>query len=256
MIIDTHAHLYFPELRDNISEIINNAMEAGISKIIIPAVDLKTIEIALELSSKHEQIFTAVGLHPCDIADIDESALNLVENFCTHDKVVAIGETGLDYYWDKSYIDKQKYFFRSQIEISLRNHLPVIIHTRDSISDAIDIVKEYKEVLTGQFHCFSGKVSDLETVLSDTKLFVSFCGNITYKNNLSANLLDKIPLKRMLAETDSPFLPPVPYRGKKNQPAYVVSTLKFISQKLVIDFENFKNILYENTVNLFPRLFV
>jgi len=256
MIIDTHAHLYFPELRDNINEIMENALKAGIIKIILPAVDLKTIDIALDLSSKYEQIFTAVGFHPCDITDVDESVLYRVENLCTHEKVVAVGETGLDYYWDKSNIEKQKYFFRSQIEISLRNKLPVIIHTRDSIGDAIDIVKDYKEILTGQFHCFSGNEAELESVLTDTKLLVSFCGNITYKKNTTAGLLYKIPTKRMLAETDSPFLPPVPYRGKKNQPAFVVNTLKFMSEKLEIDNDEFIKILYDNTISLFPRLLI
>ncbi|MCU0371885.1 MAG: TatD family hydrolase [Ignavibacteria bacterium] len=254
MIIDTHAHLYFPELLGNISEIMNNALEAGISKIIIPAVDLKTADIALDLSSKYEQIFAAVGYHPCDISDADESVLYRVENLCDNDKVVAIGETGLDYYWDKSYIDKQKYFFRSQIELSLRKKLPIIIHTRDSIGDTIDIVKDYKDVLTGQFHCFSGNESDLDEVLTGTKLYVSFCGNITYRKNTSAALLGKIPVGRILSETDSPFLPPVPYRGKKNQPAFVVNTIKFIADEINFDYDEFLKILYGNAINLFPGL--
>lgn len=254
MIIDTHAHLYFPELRDNISEIMDNAIEAGISKIIIPAVNLKTADIALDLSAKYEQIFAAVGYHPCDISEADESVLYHVENLCKNEKVVAIGETGLDYYWDKSYIDKQKYFFRSQIEISLRNKLPVIIHTRDSISDSIDIVKDYKDNLSGQFHCFSGNEADLDSVLTGTKLYVSFCGNITYKKNTSAALLGKIPLNRILSETDSPFLPPVPHRGKKNQPAFVVNTIKYIADKINIDYDEFLKILYSNAAGLFPGL--
>ncbi|MCI0473594.1 MAG: TatD family hydrolase [Ignavibacteria bacterium] len=254
MIIDTHAHLYFPELRDNITEIMDNALEAGISKIIIPAVDLKTADIALDLSSKYEQIFAAVGYHPCDISDVDESVLYDVENLCKNEKVVAIGETGLDYFWDKSFIDKQKYFFRSQIDLSLKNKLPVIIHTRDSIGDTIDIVSDYKDDLTGQFHCFSGDESDLNAVLTGTKLFVSFCGNITYKKNTSAALLDKIPVRRILSETDSPFLPPVPFRGKKNQPAFVVNTIKFIADKINTDYNDFLKILYSNAISLFPRL--
>jgi TatD DNase family protein len=256
MIIDTHAHLYFPELRDNISEIVDNAMEAGLIKIIIPAVDLKTADIALDLSSKYEQIYTAVGFHPCDIGEINESELYRIENLCSHEKVVSIGETGLDYYWDKTNIDKQKYFFRSQIEISLRNNLPVVIHTRDSIRDAISIVKEYKENLTGQFHCFSGNKSELDDILSDTKFYVSFCGNITYKKNSSADLLGDIPYNRLLAETDSPFLPPVPHRGKKNQPAFIVDTLKFISEKRNLDFNELTKTLYDNTVELFPRILI
>ncbi len=255
MIIDTHAHLYYPELSENINEIIDNSLQSGIIKIIVPAIDLETSEKILNLSAIHEIIYAVIGFHPCDITKLSEKDFQTLENYLNEDKVVGIGETGLDYYWDKTYKDKQIDFFKRHLELSEKYDLPVVIHTRDSIKDAIRIIEESSYKCSGQFHCFSGDEKDLEDVLNFNSYFVSFCGNITYKNFDSIDVVKNAPLEKLLAETDSPFLTPVPHRGKKNQPAFVVNTIKKISEIKNTDLKILEDNLEANTRRLFKKAF-
>lgn len=256
MIIDTHAHLYYPELSENIEEIIDNSLKAGIEKIFVPAIDLKTADKILELSRKHDMIYAILGFHPCDIAELTEKDFQILEKYLSEDKVVGIGETGLDYYWDKTHKDKQIDFFKRHLELSEKHNLPVVIHTRDSIKDAIKIISESKHKCSGQFHCFSGNQNDLNDVLNFESYFISFCGNITYKNFDDVDLARSAPLDKLLAETDSPFLTPVPHRGKKNQPAFVVNTIKKISEIKNIDIKILEENLESNTRRLFKKAFL
>lgn len=242
MITDTHAHLYYPEIISNIDEILSRAKDEGIERIIVPAVDLKTSENIIELSEKYDMIYCALGIHPCDVKNNELSVIDDIEKLLKHEKVVAIGETGLDYYWDKSNIEKQKLFFKLQIQLAKSYTLPIVIHTRDSVDDAIKIIKEnYDENLCGQFHCFSGNESQLIQITALNNFYVSYCGNITYKNFNQTEVVMNTPSDRILSETDSPFLPPVPYRGKKNEPSYIIHTLKKISE--------IKNYVYEDLLD-------
>jgi TatD DNase family protein len=252
LITDTHAHLYYPELKSNLTEILQRAKDEGIDKIIVPAVDLKTSKEVIEMSEKHEMIYCALGVHPCDVKDNDFSVFNELEKLLSHNKVVAIGETGLDYYWDKTNAEHQKVFFKRQIDMAKANKLPIVIHTRDSIDDAISIIKEnYDENLSGQFHCFSGDESQLNEILALENFYVSYCGNITYKNYSGLEVIKKTPLDRLLSETDSPFLPPVPYRGKKNEPSYIVNTLKKISEIKEMEYIDLLETISQNCEKLF-----
>ena len=254
MIIDTHAHLYYPEILSNLDEILDNAQEAGIGRIIIPAVDIKTSETILNLISKYDMLYAALGLHPCDIKDTDESEFKIIEEMLSEDKVVGVGETGLDYYWDKTYNEKQKAFFRRHLELASSYNLPVIIHTRDSMKEAIGVIKNFESEISCQFHCFSGDEEDLDYVLGKGKFYVSFCGNLTYKNFDAINLIEKVPTDRLLSETDSPFLTPVPHRGKKNQPAFLVNTINRISEIKKMDKGNLIDELKRNTKKLFGKI--
>lgn len=255
MIIDTHAHLYYPELSENINNIIDNALNSDIKKIIVPAIDLSTSEKILTLSSKHDIIYAVIGFHPCDIKDLSEKDFQILENYLTEEKVVGIGETGLDYYWDKTYKDKQKDFFNRHLELSEKYDLPIVIHTRDSIKDAIRIIAESPFECNGQFHCFSGDTNDLDDVLNFNSYFVSFCGNITYKNFDSLDVVKETPLEKLLSETDSPFLTPVPHRGKKNEPAFVINTIKKIADIKNVDIKKLEENLEANTRKLFKKAF-
>lgn len=252
MITDTHAHIYYPEIISNIDEIILRAKDAGVERIIAPAVDLETSELILKLADKHEIIHAALGVHPCDAGKNELSVIEKIEKLLNHEKVVGIGETGLDYYWDTSNIDKQKSFFKLQIELAKSYGLPVIVHTRNSTDDAIEIVKQqYDNNLKGQFHCFSGSENNLEEILRLKNFFVSYCGNITYKNFNQKNIIEKTPVQLILSETDSPFLPPVPYRGKRNEPAFIVNTLLKISEIKNVNFEQLLKSINENVNLLF-----
>jgi TatD DNase family protein len=232
MLTDTHAHLYYPDLLDSLPEILKRAGDEGISKIIVPAVNLETSKKILELSVEFEQIYCALGVHPCDVSKSFPEELNEIEKLLSSNKVVAIGETGLDYYWDKSNVQEQKVFFRKHVRLASKLNLPVIVHTRDSTEDAIALIKEENEEypVRAHFHCFSGTMEQLGECLSIPGSHVSFCGNITYKNSLLDDVIAAAPVDRLLSETDSPFLPPVPYRGKKNEPSYMIKTLEKISQ--------------------------
>ena len=231
MLTDTHAHLYYPEILDSLPEILRRAEEAGIGRVIVPAVNLETSLNILDLSKEYEQIYCALGIHPCDVSKANPEEIIAIEKLLSQDKVVAVGETGLDYYWDTSNVEQQKDMFRKQIRIASQLKLPVIVHTRDSTDDAITLLKEEYEQypVRAHFHCFSGTLEQLSDCLSIPDSHVSFCGNITYKKSILDEVISAAPIDRLLSETDSPFLPPMPYRGKKNEPSFMINTLEKIS---------------------------
>jgi len=252
MIIDTHAHLFYDEIVEKMDNVLERALESGVNRIIIPAVDIKSSEKTIELCEKYEMLYGAVGFHPCDIRDTKPEEMKHIEEFASHPKIVAIGEIGLDYYWDISYRDKQIYFFTEQIELARDKNLPVIIHTRNSTTDAIEIVKQRNdENLKGQFHCFSGNENDLNEVLKLDNFYLSYCGNATYKKFSDINSLMNTPVEKMLSETDSPYLTPEPFRGKKNEPSYIKYTLKKIAELKNIDNNVLEDTVYNNCKKLF-----
>jgi len=182
----------------------------------------------------------------------DYTELEKIEKLFDNNKVVGVGETGLDYYWDTSYNDKQKEFFKLHIEIAKARELPVIIHTRNSIDDAITLIEaNYSEKLKGQFHCFDGSVEQMQRVMKLNTFYVSFTGNVTYKKYEYAETVAQTPMDRILSETDSPFLSPIPYRGKPNEPAYIVNTIKKIAEIKDVNEEEMKKSLRENAKTLF-----
>jgi len=252
MIIDTHSHLYYESILNNIDDVLKRAEDAGIEKIIAPAVDYNKSLQLLELCAKYKMVYAALGIHPTDVNKYDYSELEKIETLFNNDKVVGVGETGLDYYWDTSYNNKQKDFFKMHIEIAKNKELPVIIHTRNSIDDAISLVEEnYSEKLKGQFHCFDGTVEQMKRVMDIGTFYVSFTGNVTYKKYEYAETVLQTPIDRILSETDSPFLSPIPYRGKPNEPAYIVNTIKKIAEIKNISEDEMMKALRENAKVLF-----
>ncbi|MBK6878181.1 MAG: TatD family hydrolase [Ignavibacteria bacterium] len=253
MLTDTHAHLYYPDILDSLPEILRRAEEAGIGRVIVPAVNLETSLKILDLSKEYEQIYCALGLHPCDVSKSNPNEINEIEKLLSHKKVVAVGETGLDYYWDTSNIEQQKDLFRKQIRIASKLKLPVIVHTRDSTDDAITLMKEEYEQypVRAHFHCFSGTLAQLSECLSIPDSHISFCGNITYKKSLLDDVISAAPIDRLLSETDSPFLPPMPYRGKKNEPSFMIKTLEKISNVKGIPETELMNVVSKNAEKFF-----
>lgn len=253
MLTDTHAHLYYPDILDSLPEILRRAEEAGIGRVIVPAVNLETSLKILDLSKEYEQIYCALGIHPCDVSKSNPDEINEIEKLLLHEKVVAVGETGLDYYWDTSNLELQKDLFRKQIRIASQLKLPVIVHTRDSTDDAIILIKEEYEhyPVRAHFHCFSGTLEQLADCLSIPDSHVSFCGNITYKKSVLDEVVSAVPLDRLLSETDSPFLPPMPYRGKKNEPSFMIKTLEKISNVKGIPESELLNVVSQNAEKFF-----
>ncbi len=256
MIVDTHSHLYYPELKSNLDEILKRAQDIGIEKIIIPSVNIETIKEIIDISDKYEIIYTAVGIHPTEVKNSQRKHIKLIEEYLQHPKVVAIGEIGLDFYWDKSNIDEQKYFFEEQINIAIEYDLPIIIHTRNSIEDTIELLNKeaYINKIKGQFHCFSGNKENLEKILSNDNFFISFCGNITYKNYKKTEIIKSIPPQKLLFETYSPFMSPIQIKNKINEPANIIYTIKSLSEILNIEYDSLIEIVYNNSYKLFKKL--
>jgi TatD DNase family protein len=229
MFIDTHAHLFYPNFSEDIDEVIERAKSSEIDYIIVPATDIETAKQTLALADKYEMIYAQVGVHPHETKDWTNNNLKVIEELAQHPKVVAIGEIGLDYYYDFSPKEKQIEAFRAQIELALKLDLPVVVHNRESDEDIMQIVREYcSSGLRGQFHCFNGSLSDARDLIR-MKHFISFTGNITFKKaDLLQDTLSNIRLHYIMLETDSPFMTPVPYRGKRNEPSYV----KYIAQQI------------------------
>jgi len=252
MIIDTHAHLFYDDILLEMDAILERAVDSGVSRIIVPAVDIPTSEKIISLCDKYEMIYGAVGFHPGDIKETKAEDIKMIEEFIQHPKIVAIGEIGLDFYWDLSYKEKQYIFFKEQIELAKDKNLPVIIHTRNSTKEAIDIISEkYDENLKGQFHCFSGNENDLDNILKLDNFYLSFCGNITFKKYKDIDIIKKTPVEKMLSETDSPYLSPEPYRGKRNEPSYLKYTLKKLSEIKQVEYDLLEAMIYQNSMNLF-----
>ena len=229
MFTDTHAHLFYPNFENDVDEVINRAKNEGVDYIIVPATDIKTADQTIELCEKYDFIYGAVGVHPHDTKDWNPALLNEIKELSKHKKIVAIGEIGLDYYYDFSPKEKQIEAFKSQIELAIELNLPVIIHNRESDVDMLKTIQEYcGSGLKAQFHCFNASLEDANEYIRMGH-FISFTGNITFKKaDELRDILSKISLEHIMLETDSPFMTPVPHRGKRNEPSYV----KFIAEKI------------------------
>jgi TatD DNase family protein len=256
MFIDTHAHLNYPDILKDLEEVLQRASDNGVEKIIIPATSYKTSLEIIELAQKHEMLYAAVGIHPTELGDFVETHLSGIETLAKENKVVAIGEIGLDYYWEPYDKELQQHVLRSQFQIAKRMGLPVIIHNRNSSVDLMDVViSEYDNgILKGQFHSFSGDEAMAEKCVG-MDFYISFTGNLTYKPNESTlinySIVKSTDTKHILLETDTPYLPPVPYRGKQNEPSYIKHTAQKIAELKGINIDEVAEISTKNAKKLY-----
>jgi TatD DNase family protein len=221
MFIDTHAHLFYPNFNGEVDEVIKRSKEAGIDYIIVPGTDIASSAQAIELASKYDFIYATVGVHPHDSKDWDEATLKNIEELAASKKVVAIGEIGLDYFYDFSPREKQIQAFEDQINLAIKLNLPIIVHNREADKDVMDILRKYKGKVRAQLHCFSGNLADARELI-EMHHYVSFTGNITFsKADTLRGIVARIDTENMMIETDSPFMTPVPNRGKRNEPAMI-----------------------------------
>ena len=229
MYFDTHAH-YDDEAFDADRDTLLEELPAeGVSLVVNPGCDRKSSERALELASRWPHVYAAVGIHPEELGGMETGDFERIEELCTREKCVAIGEIGLDYYWDDTHKEEQKALFICQIELALSKDLPIIVHDREAHGDSLDIVRRYP-ALRGVFHCYSGSVEMAEALLR-RGWYLGFDGPITYKNARKAlEVLEICPLERVLIETDSPYLSPVPRRGKRNDSRNLSYIVKKIAE--------------------------
>lgn len=222
MFIDTHVHLNADQYDEDLQEVIDRALENNVTKMIVIGFDRKTIERAMDLTEKYDFIYAVVGWHPVDAIDCTPEDLHWIEELAAHPKVVGIGETGLDYHWDKSPKEVQQEVFRKQIQLAKKVQLPIIIHNREATEDVLRILKEEKaEEVGGVMHCFSGSVETARESI-DMNFMISLGGPVTFKNaKKPKEVAELIPIEHLMIETDAPYLAPHPYRGKRNEPSYV-----------------------------------
>lgn len=252
MLIDTHVHLNAEQYVDDLDEVIERARENGIEKMVVIGCDRPTIERTMELIDEHEDIYGVIGWHPVDAIDCTDEDLEWIEQLSKHEKIVGIGEMGLDYHWDKSPKDVQKDLFKKQIELAKRVNLPIIIHNREATEDCVAILKEmHAEEIGGIMHAFSGDESVADEII-DMNFYVSLGGPVTFKNaQLPKDIAVHVPIDRLLVETDAPYLTPHPYRGKRNEPAYVKLVAEKIAELRQISYEELARTTSENAKRLF-----
>lgn len=251
-LIDTHCHLYLEELRPDLTGIMQRAENEGITRFYLPAIDSPEISNILRLEKEYPgKCFAMIGLHPCSVKADYEKELKIVSDWLAKRSFVAVGEIGLDYYWDKTFVVQQADAFHRQIEWALQYNLPIVIHSRESMGDSIRIVKEHqKGNLRGIFHCFTGSYDQAKEIV-DTGFYLGIGGVLTYKNSGLAEAIKNIPMEHIVLETDAPYLSPVPFRGKRNESSY----LKYVVEKLAdvkgITKEEVAKITTENAQKIF-----
>lgn len=255
MLVDSHCHLNMSGLKDSTDQLIRNAKANNVAYMQTICTEFKEFEEIWQLTQKYDNIFCSVGVHPDEINDNTVPTREELIQFAMRDKVIGIGETGLDYYRDTTHKEQQIQSFREHIAASRVTGLPAIIHTRDAEDDTLAILKEEKKI--GDFpaliHCFTASKEFAERVL-ELGLYISIAGIVTFKKAESLQeVVKSIPLDRLLIETDSPFLAPVPYRGKVNEPAFVYYVAKFIAELKDISFEEIEKATTNNFFNLFKK---
>lgn len=237
-MIDTHTHLDFESYDDKFEKICQNALSAGVEKMVIPGVASKKYSKIIHLIEKYDFLYGAIGVHPSDVMELEHGFENEILELGKHPKVVAIGEVGLDYYWDKTNIERQKEIFKLQIDIAKELKKPLLIHDREAHEDTFNILKEKNAAEVGVvMHCFSGS-SEFALQCVKEGYYIALGGVVTFKNaKKPKEVAQNVPLNRLLLETDAPYLTPTPYRGQENEPAYV----KFVAQEIA----KLKNITFE-----------
>ncbi|KMQ70663.1 TatD family hydrolase [Chryseobacterium koreense] len=254
-MIDTHTHLYSDQFDSDRDQMIQRAMDKGITKFYLPAIDSQYHQKMLDLESKYPgQIFAMMGLHPCDVKpETWEKELEIVAHYLNERTFPAIGEIGIDLYWDKSTLEIQTKAFEKQIDWAIEKDLPIVIHTRESFDEVFEVLEKKKHPkLRGIFHCFSGNLEQAKHAI-DLNFVLGIGGVVTFKNGKIDQFLHEIPLEKIVLETDSPYLAPVPFRGKRNESSY----LELVAGKLVdiygLDFSEIDRITTQNAERVFAK---
>ena len=249
-MIDTHSHINMVETF-SLEDVIANAKENGVNKIIVPSAYPKDFDEVIKLIDKHDNVYGMLGVHPTEAKSWNDSLIDKIKKLSDNKKIVAIGEIGLDYYWDRSFNDLQKEIFIKQIKLANELELPIDIHDRDAHKDTFDILEEYNKNSQVIMHCFSGSVEFAKECIKKG-FYLGIGGVVTFKNAIKMKeVVKEISLDKIILETDAPYLTPVPFRGKENQPAYVKYVAEEIAKIKNISFEEVNNITNQNAEKIF-----
>lgn len=225
-MIDTHAHIYLPEFDNDRNDVISNARATGIGKILMPAIDSETHGLMFEIEKNFGECLSMIGLHPCSVKENYNEELEIIKSYLLERSFIALGEIGLDFYWNESFRDQQLDAFHKQIILAIEHNIPIVIHSRNAINECIDVVQQYPNA-RGVFHCFSGTEQQARQI-SEMHFMLGIGGVITFKNAGLDIVISKIGISNIILETDAPYLAPTPFRGKRNEPAY----LKIVAEKI------------------------
>ena len=248
-LVDTHAHIDM--LETPLADVFAKMSENGVKKAIIPSVEASLMEKVVSLADSYDNLWAMVGIYPSEAKSYNDDVEKLMIKLAENPKVVAVGEIGLDYYWDKSFADLQKEIFIKQVILANKLNLPIVVHDREAHKDSFDILKKYNEKSDVLFHCFSGSVEFMKECVKQG-WYIALGGVVTFKNAVKIkDVAREVPLDRLVLETDSPYLTPVPYRGKENSPAYV----KFIADEIALIKQISIEELADITTNNAERLF-
>lgn len=252
-MIDTHTHLYFPEYGDEITDVMRMSLDAGVSHFILPNVDLESVRQIKDLNRRFPDItYKAIGLHPTEVREDWEQVVDYMEKEILNDKYIAVGEIGIDLYWDKTFETQQKDAFARQLEMAQENGLPVIIHCRNAVEETLEVLNKVKPTVPMVFHSFTGNKEDIEKIRESFDPYFGINGVVTYKN--APELREALPvigLDRIVLETDAPFLTPVPHRGKRNDSSYLGHIRDKIAETLQVSPQEVDQITDRNARNLF-----
>jgi TatD DNase family protein len=251
--IDTHTHLYEEQLNADEKEMIQRAIDAGVHKMYMPNCDSSTIEGMMRIAAAWpEHCLPMMGLHPVYVKDNYEAELAIVKQWLEKEKFTAIGEIGLDYYWDRTHVAQQKQAFEQQIDWALQYNLPIVIHSRESTQDCIDIVRSKQNgKLKGIFHCFSGTLEEARQVV-ELGFYLGIGGVVTFKKSTLPDIVKEIGLQHVVLETDAPYLAPMPYRGKRNESSYIPLIAAKIAEVLAVDVAVVAQTTTATAAQLFP----
>ena len=251
-ITDTHTHLYLDDFTSDRELLIKEAMDSGVSRFFLPNIDSTSVAALTELSAKHSQhCFPMMGLHPCSVKENWQDEMRLVEKLLAENKYVAVGEIGMDLYWDKTFVKEQETVFRKQVELANHYKLPVSIHSRDSFEELYNILlSAKKEMPCGVFHCFTGNVDQAKRAI-DLGFYLGIGGVVTFKNSGLDKVISEIPLEYLVLETDAPYLAPVPFRGKRNLPEHILKVAEKIAEIKNVPLEEVATVTTENSKVIF-----
>lgn len=254
-MIDTHSHIYMPEFNDDRDEVVKRAINVGIDKILLPNVDSSTICDMLKCVSDYPDIcYPMIGLHPTSVNESYEKELDtVIDMLSSPNDFIAVGEIGMDLYWDKTFVKEQMIVFDKQISLALKYDLPVVVHCRDAFQEMFEVLSGYKgnERFRGVIHSFSGTEKDVDEIMTYPNLYIGINGTVTFKKSCLPELLGCVPVERLLSETDSPYLTPVPFRGRRNESSYMIYVVRKLSEIYQMTEENMGDILNRNALSLF-----
>jgi TatD DNase family protein len=251
MLVDTHAHIYLDQFDDDREAVLDRARDAGVETIVMPAIDVPSIRDALALCDAHDGLYAMTALHPSETDEATDEDFAAVKEFCEHPSVVAVGESGLDYYWDRSFDDRQQAFFRRHIRLAIAADLPLVIHNREATDDILDILAEERERtdhpgrMRGILHCYVDPPAVAERAWN-LGFYVGVGGIMTFANSEVDDYVADVPLDRIVVETDSPYLAPEPHRGDRNEPSYVRDVAERLAEIKDTSIETVERVTTEN----------